>query len=1110
MKVYFNGLGVVTGVDTTGDSLRQGSVNVSLEAIFNGIDNSYYSAKFDFTRNDGSRISGVVMQWDAEDGEAFRYSFGDAWFFAKSGQTSLTIYLYDSEGTVTAQGQVQFSIEETDYGDEPTITVNQFNSLMTALASKIGMPSSSLRVDELPETGDVGVFYVVHDDDNDPTRANIYVWNRDTEAYLWVGSNELDLNKYYTKEEGGAFEETVNRRVTSVENELESVASGSPKGVFGTLADLRNAYPSGDSGIYVVLEDGKWYYWNGSAWTAGGQYLESGIGKDVELLNRINLVNLLSQGKYDSLIQGSYVNAFGNEIQNADYQEYVYNSPRFRYIKIGGYGTSTVSAIAFYSSEQRNAITLISVVPYPIRDGDSIYEKYAEVPSTCRCVVFSTKKDKDGVYAYGPAYDYLYETFISKSDGGELEEGVISSDNDELGQKVYFGNGRIAVQDTDDGAFTYYDMGSITNDSSKYYLPRHTENGGRFITDKWSGFSDYLPLSGGTMTGGIVSEGTGRKATFGDGVLTLEDTVYGRKTEIGKYAINVDGGNFYYPPAAEAGGTLVTDKWTGFDKYAKKTDLEEYAKKTDLNGYATKKDFDDLKSIVYGIHSLTYNSYEFPYLTSSIIPDEVDGRKTVGGSYAIADWVGGNSFVYNQIIKGYRGTQTINGVTFTNQNNLIIVNGTATADTRYDIGYTQTPQHFSPAPIIGHKYLLISCPKGGSTSTYYSELNTFGNDIGNGILNTWTTASDQGVTIKIKSGQVMNNVVFFLNVYDLTASGIDFVTTVDEAKAELLKRGVNVDEYNEYNAGEIKSTIVSKIESWGYNLFDGEWEQGRYDLNTGLPVVGYAGYYRSKNKIKVVGGKTYTISRTENTLGYLYEYDKDNNFLGNTYIPTNTTNDFVLKQKTAYINISLGFSLTSEPTNTCVHLTGSRTGYAPYVGKLGQINIPNAPLGLDGVNDIHDLLTFEEQSDGTYNAILTRKFRTYRFTGNETIEKLPQYGENFMGCDIGNLGFKNETAPLFNKGVFKKGTISDLPVGSCYLYGRNLYYNIGTNDEQANRDFVNGLKMYFQLATPTSEVIATGLTFEQVSFLTEKGGTIKAVYEEVPPTASVDFMTKGE
>jgi hypothetical protein len=57
---------------------------------------------------------------------------------------------------------------------------------------------------------------------------------------------------------------------------------------------------------------------------------------------------------------------------------------------------------------------------------------------------------------------------------------------------------------------------------------------------------------------------------------------------------------------------------------------------------------------------------------------------------------------------------------------------------------------------------------------------------------------------------------------------------------------------------------------------------------------------------------------------------------------------------------------------------------------------------------------------------------------------------------------------------------------------------------------MSGVNLLYPLATPTTEVIATGLTFDQVSFLIEKGGTIKAVYEEVPPTASVDFMTKGE
>lgn len=1063
MKVYFNGLGVVTGVDTTGDSLRQGSVNVSLEAIFDGIDNSYYSAKFDFTRNDGSRISGVVMQWDAENGEAFRYSFGDAWFFAKSGQTSLTIYLYDSEGTVIAQGQVQFSIEETDYGDEPTITINQFNSLMTALASKIGMPSSSLRVDELPETGDVGVFYVVHDDDNDPTRANIYVWNRDTEAYLWVGSNELDLNKYYTKEEGGAFEENVlsdvsgfktaiNQRVTSVENELESVASGSPKGVFGTLADLRNAYPSGNSNIYVVLKDGKWYYWNGSAWTAGGQYLESGIGDDVELLKRINLVDLLSQGKYDSLIQGSYVSVFGREIANADYQEYVYNSPRFRYIKIGGYGSSPVSAIAFYSSEKRTAVNLISVVAYPIEDGDSIYEKYAEVPSTCRCVVFSTKINKDGVYAYGPAYDYLYETFISKSDGGELEEGVIYSENDELQQKVYFGNGRIGVQDTDDEAFTYYDVGHITDDGRKFYFPLSNEKDGRFITDKWSGFSDYL--------------------TKADA-----EEEYAKKTDL--------------------------------ENYATKADLEDYATKADLNGYATKKDFDDLKSIVYGIHSLTYNSYEFGYLTTSVIPEEVDGRKVVGGSYAIADWVGGNSVSFNQLIPLLTSSTISGGVTFTasTDGRKLTLSGTSS-------GYWTYVKNFNVDVPVGHKVLVSIKVKNPNNVIMGYRLRNSTTEIdyeGNDYQQVRTTT------------KMVNQIQFYGNpnidyggveiedvqLFDLTLMGLDNITTVSEFKALFPL------DYYPYNSGEIKSTIVSKIESWGYNLFDEEWEQGYYNPNNGA-IVSNANRIRSTNFVKVTAGKSYTLEATSGTSssGFTILYYNENKELLDGDTAHNVTNgvSFALPNYVRYIKFYTSGTWYggTYKNDICFHITGSRTGYAPYVGKLGEINIPNAPLKLDGVNDVHNPVTFVEQEDGTYNAILKGNTAEYTFTGNETIQNFPQYGENFMGCEVGSLGFKNETAPLFNKVVFKKGTISDLPVGSCYLYGRNLYYNIGTNDEQANRDFVNGLTMYFQLATPTSEVIATGLKFDQVSFLMEKGGTIKAVYEGVPPTTSIDFMTKGE
>jgi hypothetical protein len=52
--------------------------------------------------------------------------------------------------------------------------------------------------------------------------------------------------------------------------------NGGPKGVYATLAALQTAFATGDSNNYLVAADGKWYYWSGSAWTAGGQYLSTG------------------------------------------------------------------------------------------------------------------------------------------------------------------------------------------------------------------------------------------------------------------------------------------------------------------------------------------------------------------------------------------------------------------------------------------------------------------------------------------------------------------------------------------------------------------------------------------------------------------------------------------------------------------------------------------------------------------------------------------------------------------------------------------------------------------------------------------------------------------
>jgi len=67
------------------------------------------------------------------------------------------------------------------------------------------------------------------------------------------------------------FEE-LEEDVLAVESQILALSDGSPKGSYETLAALEAAFPTGGEGVYLVVADGKWYYWNTTAWTAGGVY----------------------------------------------------------------------------------------------------------------------------------------------------------------------------------------------------------------------------------------------------------------------------------------------------------------------------------------------------------------------------------------------------------------------------------------------------------------------------------------------------------------------------------------------------------------------------------------------------------------------------------------------------------------------------------------------------------------------------------------------------------------------------------------------------------------------------------------------------------------------
>jgi len=115
-----------------------------------------------------------------------------------------------------------------------------------------------------------------------------------------------------------------NSQLEQIANEVEiakQAYSGSPKGTYATALALQTVLPTGDAGIYVVLADGKWYYWNGSSWTAGGVYQAASIAAGSIAQEKTNFVTTGKQlVNKDALSSGFFVApATGLLTANASY-----------------------------------------------------------------------------------------------------------------------------------------------------------------------------------------------------------------------------------------------------------------------------------------------------------------------------------------------------------------------------------------------------------------------------------------------------------------------------------------------------------------------------------------------------------------------------------------------------------------------------------------------------------------------------------------------------------------------------------------------------------------------------------------------------------------------
>ena len=195
-----------------------------------------------------------------------------------AGALQMNVVCLDENDAKLVAFNTYITVNETgiQLSDPILLTVQEYENLLVELKRKMEYPKKYVRVEELPTNPDLETIYIL---DDGTQLVEIYMFNGKTEQWILIGSNRIDLGNYYTKEEAEEFEEGIEQRVSSVESELSSVASGSPKGVYATLSALQTAFPTGAEGIYLVSADGHWYYWNSTneEWTDGGEYLSSGI-----------------------------------------------------------------------------------------------------------------------------------------------------------------------------------------------------------------------------------------------------------------------------------------------------------------------------------------------------------------------------------------------------------------------------------------------------------------------------------------------------------------------------------------------------------------------------------------------------------------------------------------------------------------------------------------------------------------------------------------------------------------------------------------------------------------------------------------------------------------
>ena len=482
-----------------------------------------------------------------------------------------------------------------------------------------------------------------------------------------------------------------------------------------------------------------------------------------------------------------------------------------------------------------------------------------------------------------------------------------------------------------------------------------------------------------------------------------------------------------------------------------------------------------------------FSQTSFPYVYNSLLPN---GSEVVKGKIAK---IYANGVIENQIVDHslIPSSVTRGGLTITyNATTKTIVANNTTTTTYIDL----IKDTFST--IAGHKYfyygVLSNLPGGAEiviSETNATQYRTTGNYA---FFTSTTTASNRDIMLYTTSGTVVTNFKLVKPIIkDLTqefGTGNEPTSILDTRIQRIIS---NID--TTHNNGSYKGTNVGEIATEPYNLFDGEIEGGSYDSATGLPATS-ANNYRSKNKIKVIAGETYTLEwATAPTTLMLYYYDANGNYIDyvlNNISASTKTKDYTIPNGCAYINFSHWMSGSGWGTNPpseetakiCFHITGTRTGFAKHKPNA---SIPFIYQGNGAIN-AQDTLEITQTE-----CVFTKNVSNYTFNGSESWSKAEagqgSFQQNFFYIVLANMNcgangtrtticdnanstkYANAKREDIYGAVVTKAIAIENQNNSLIPYICDSDYSSYTTSQFASA--MVGMEIHYQLATPQTITI---------------------------------------